>query len=92
MTICKDGSSESKVQLEIEEPRNSRVHAFCFEFLREVFQLVFEQFGSRGIVVGDDDGVFVDPQISVESSKEVLGEVFCAVLGIGGTQSFSQLV
>ncbi len=44
----------------------------------------------RGVVVCDDDGVFFDSEVTIETFEQLFGEVFSGVLSIGRAKSFTE--
>ena len=52
------------------EPRDARVNVFLLKLLREVLVERRELVGMGSVVEGDDDGVLLDADISIDAVKQ----------------------
>jgi hypothetical protein len=68
------GLFESKVELEIVEPRDFEIHALRLEFLREVLVAGAEKVGIGSVVVGDENSVFAHADVAFQTEEEIAGE------------------
>ena len=81
-----------EIELEVVEPGDMGVDVFLQEFLGQVLVVLGEEFGVGGVVEVDVNGIVLDPDVSVESAKEVAREVRGIPLGIGFAEALSELM
>jgi hypothetical protein len=84
--------AKAEVQLEVIEPRNSRINVFVFEDLGQVLIMFFEQVRVGSVVEGDEDGVIAHPDIAVDSAEDGGSEVGSIPGGERMAEALAELV
>ena len=54
--------------------------------------MLFPEAGVWGVVIGDDDGIVLDPQIAFQTTEEVLGQMERIPLGKRLAQTLAELM
>jgi len=85
-------SAETEVELEVVEPGDVGVDALAAEFRGQVLVVFPKALGVWGVVEGDDDGVVVDADVSVDAVEDAARQVFGVPRGIGRTETAAQLL
>jgi hypothetical protein len=83
---------EPEFEFEVVEPRHAGIDTFFLEPLRKVFKMDFPTVGVGRVVIGDEDGVVIDPQITLHTAEQIFGQMERVPLAKGRTHTLAELM